>query len=115
MFGLPFLPSIAISARLKHNEAGEALDLVSVGSVSVFGAVHFEELDVVAVLSLELVNDFVPGGHELNAVVACGHEKVDNHKFIFTCCLYDVLKLVRVLSLSAMGLFPPVHVHCCSS
>ena len=75
---LPLLPNLTISARLQVDEAWEALNTVAIRSDAIGDAINLDELDLVAVLGLELVDYLVPCGHELHAVAAVRHEKVDN-------------------------------------
>jgi hypothetical protein len=46
--------------------------------LAVINAVDFDKLDLVAIFGGELLDDLVPGGHELDAVAALRHEEVDD-------------------------------------
>ena len=71
-------------ARLQVNEGGEAFNIVAVRSDLVMNSVDFDEANLVAVLGLELVDYLVPRGHELHAVAALRHEKVNYDNRITT-------------------------------
>ena len=73
----PLLPCLTVSAGLQIDEAGEALNTVAVRRDAVSDTINLNELDLIAVFGLELVDYLVPCGHELDAVTAVRHEKVD--------------------------------------
>lgn len=97
-----------MGARLQKDEAWEAFDVVPLRSVSICDAIDFDELDFIAVLGLELVNYFIPCGHELHAVVTSWHEKVNYDNLIIASCVNLLLKLLGRVGHGAFGLFPPV-------
>lgn len=107
----PWLPQIASFAWCKSDKAWEALDLKSISCVKVYGAIDFHEFDLVSILCLELFYDFVPCWHKFDTVMALGHKKVNDHKWVFSFSLHKVLKLLRICSQSSLGFSPPVHVH----
>ena len=84
LHGVPFSPMITLSARLEGNKAREALDIVAVGGMTISGTVNFNELNLVAKLSLHVLDNSVPVRHELNAVAALRHEEVDNYQCVGT-------------------------------
>ena len=105
---LPLLPCLTVSAWLQVDEAWEALNTVAVRSGTIGDAINLDELDLFAVLGLELVDYLVPRGHELHAVTAVRHEKVDDDNRVTASCVDLVLELDVIVGHDALGLFPPV-------
>jgi len=107
------MPHFTIRAALYQDEAGEALDLVATGGLAVCDAIHLDELHRVTILGRELLDDLVPFGHELDAVAAIWHEKVDNNVLALAGRFDDVLEVVGTAGFGALSVFPPVGVvHC---
>ena len=95
VLGSPVVELVAESAWLKDNKAGVAIDTIAVASPSVLRAVNLDELDLIAsILSGELIHDFIPFGHEFDAVVAGRHEEIDYNKRFRASINDQVLELV---------------------
>ena len=107
----PSVELVTLSARFKNDKGWEALNAIARGREPVLRAINLDELHLVAILSREFIHDFVPAWHEIDAVFTGWHEEVDDYNFIIASCLDQVLELVRVVSLCAFGLLPPVEVH----
>ena len=87
--------------------------MVATRGFVVFGAVHLDELHRVAILGRELLDNLVPFGHELDAVVARWHVKVDNNELPLADRFYDVLEVVGTGGFGALSVFHPVGIdHC---
>jgi hypothetical protein len=79
----------------------------------VYDAVHLDELYGVAILGREFLDNPVPFGHKLDAVVALWHIKVDNDELALTSRVNDVLEVFNTVRFGAKSVFPPVRVvHC---
>lgn len=86
------------------------MDPVTCGSVGVLGAVHLDEHNLVTILGRKLLHDLIPTVHELDAVAAPGHEKIDHNERVGRRRLNQVLELVGVVCLDAEGVHPPIVV-----
>ena len=107
----PVIVLVAVRASFKNYKAWEAANVVAVGRNPVLRPIDLHELDLVTVLSREFIYDFVPFGHEFDAVSAVWHEKVYYDKLFGTSCLNEVLILVSVVGLCSLCLFPPILSH----
>ena len=87
--------------------------MVAIRCLIVISAIDLKELNLVAVLGLELLNNLVPLGHEFDTPAAMRHEKVDNDELIGAIEFFDlVLEVLVTRGHLALGLFPPVKIHC---
>ena len=67
---------------------------------------------MVTILASELIDNLVPIVLKLFAIVALGHEKVDNNKLIRALGIQQLLQLSWSTGLGPQRLLPPVLAHC---
>ena len=108
---LIWVPSFVVvtrSARLNHDEGGEAVNTVPRSRVGVLSAVHLDEHNLVTVLRRKLLHDLVPVVQKFDTVPAPWHEKVYDNVGVAWCRINQVLELDCVVGLCSEGVLPPI-------
>ena len=108
----PVVELVAKGAGLQDYKARVALNAVAARRPAVLRAIDLEELNLIAsIFRSEFIDDFVPLGHEFDAVFAGGHKEIDDNKCFWSSLFHQVLELTRVIGHSALSFVPPVQVH----
>ena len=103
----PLSKLLSRRSRFNVDEAWEAVHLVSLRRQPVTRTIHLDELDLLTILSFELVHNSVPLGHELDTVGALWHEKVDDDDTV-AMLLQQLKEVLGALRLHTFGLVPPL-------